>query len=180
MRPSRRVLAFIAASTILSAAAACVSSVLPDAPNEETAALATVELTPPNLTLFVGAKAPFAVTYKDKQGELLDPDEYDVQWTTSNAAVATVAKVSYARSEVTAVAPGTVTVTMSVEGRTLTAQVTVTAVPVASVTMSPATTSVDVGKTVQLSATARDASGGTLSNRPIIWTSSSTLTALVS
>jgi len=53
-------------------------------------------------------------------------------------------------------------------------------VPVATVTVSPATASVQVGATVQLSATTRDANGNVLTGRTIGWTSSNTSVATVS
>ena len=57
---------------------------------------------------------------------------------------------------------------------------TVTTVPVASVTVSPATASIQVGQTVQLTATPRDASGNPLSGRAIAWASSAPGVATVS
>ncbi len=53
-------------------------------------------------------------------------------------------------------------------------------VPVASVTVSPATASVTVGQTVQLTATPRDAAGNPLSGRAVAWVSSATRVATVS
>jgi len=51
--------------------------------------------------------------------------------------------------------------------------------PVASVTVSPATGSVALGQTLQLSATPRDANGNVLSGRVITWGSSNALLASV-
>src|SRR5213080_34194 len=50
-------------------------------------------------------------------------------------------------------------------GTVLTVTVAVSTVPVASVTVSPSTASVQVGQTVQLTATPKDASGNPLSGR---------------
>jgi len=58
-----------------------------------------------------------------------------------------------------------------------TSQVTITGgstVPVATVTVSPATASVAVGATVQLTATTKDANGNVLTGRTITWSSSAT------
>src|SRR5438067_10795671 len=47
--------------------------------------------------------------------------------------------------------------------------------PVASVVVSPATASLLVGQTTQLTATPKDANGNTLSGRAITWSSSNTV-----
>src|SRR2546426_4351491 len=57
---------------------------------------------------------------------------------------------------------------------------TVTNVSVASVTVSPATTSVTVGATIQLTATAKDANGTALSGRTVTWATSNAAAATVS
>src|SRR2546426_1035516 len=57
--------------------------------------------------------------------------------------------------------------------------VSVIAVPVASVAVSPASASVGVGQTVPLTATPQDASGNPLSGRVVTWASSNTAVATV-
>ena len=52
-------------------------------------------------------------------------------------------------------------------------------VPVASVTVTPATASLTVGQTVQLSATPKDANGNPLTGRTIVWSSSDNTIATV-
>lgn len=54
------------------------------------------------------------------------------------------------------------------------------AVPVASVSITPATASVSVGDTLRLTATVRDADGNTLTDRIVTWSTSSTSLATVS
>src|SRR5207244_608057 len=58
--------------------------------------------------------------------------------------------------------------------------VTAAGVPVASVSVTPATPSVNEGKTVQLTATPRDSSGNALSGRTVTWASSDANVATVS
>src|SRR5437773_1679333 len=70
--------------------------------------------------------------------------------------------------------------TATSEGKSGTAALTVTTVPVASVTVSPATASVPAGQTMQLAATPKDANGNSLSGRTISWSSGSTAVATVS
>src|SRR5437773_3305366 len=60
------------------------------------------------------------------------------------------------------------------------AVVTVTAVPVASVSVSPASASTMVGQTVQLTATPVDSTGAALSGRVVTWASSNSGIATVS
>src|SRR5207247_6811426 len=81
---------------------------------------------------------------------------------------------------VTGVAVGGATVTATSEGQSGTAAVTVNLVPVASVTVSPASASIRVGQLVQLTATLKDASGTVLSGRVISWVSSAPGVAAVS
>src|SRR5439155_653910 len=75
--------------------------------------------------------------------------------------------------------PGNVSTAASV-GKSGTAAITVTTVPVASVTVSPATATVQVGQTMQLAAAPKDANGNSLSGRTITWASGSTAVATVS
>ena len=65
-------------------------------------------------------------------------------------------------------------------GMAANATVTVTALPVAAVVVTPAVASVPVGGTVQLSATTRDSAGNVLTGRPVTWASSNTAVATVS
>ncbi len=99
-----------------------------------------------------------------------------VTWASSNTAVATVSGAGL----VTGKAAGSATITATSEGKSGTASATVANVPVASVTVSPATASLQVGGTLQLAATTKDAAGNVLTGRSIAWSSSSTALATVS
>lgn len=55
-----------------------------------------------------------------------------------------------------------------------------TTAPVSRLTVSPTTTALAIGQSVQLTATAFDASGNSLAGRPVTWTSSNTAAATVS
>jgi uncharacterized protein YjdB len=81
---------------------------------------------------------------------------------------------------VTGVAAGPATITATSEGQSGVATVTVTNVPVASVAVSPASASVTVAQTVQLTATPKDAAGNPLLGRVVTWASSNTTVATVS
>src|SRR2546425_12019223 len=77
---------------------------------------------------------------------------------------------------------GTYRVLATQSGGTLadTAAVTIATVPVASVAVSPASASVPVGQTVQLTATPKDAGGNALSGRVVMWATSNGAIATVS
>ena len=77
--------------------------------------------------------------------------------------------------------PLTLTVTDDIGATAyITTRVSVTGVPVASVSVSPDTATIFSNTTKQLTATARDASGNALGGREITWTSDNTAAATVS
>jgi len=71
-------------------------------------------------------------------------------------------------------------ITASSEGKSGSATLTVTNVPVASVSVSPPSATIAVGGTQQLTATTKDSAGGNLSGRVVTWASSNTAVATVS
>src|ERR1041385_8029407 len=125
--------------------------------------VASVTLSPAAASLTVGATTQLTATPKDANGTALSGRV--VTWATSNAAAATVS----ASGLVTGVAAGSATITATSEGQSGTSAVTVTNVPVASVALSPATASITVGATTQLTATPKDANGTALSGRAVTW-----------
>ena len=137
--------------------------------------VASVTVVPAAATVLVGQTTALADTTKDADGNVLTGRP--VTWSTSNAALATVS----AAGVVTGVAAGgPVTITASSEGQTGSAAITVALPPVASVAVTPASTSVAVGLTVPLTATPKDASGNALSGREIVWATSDATLATVS
>jgi uncharacterized protein YjdB len=142
------------------------------------APVASVTLTPATANVDVGQTAQLAATLRDANGNILTGRT--VTWTSSNTTVATVSGSGL----VTGKAAGSATITATSEGRSGTASITVNAPPppvsVASVTVAPATANVNESKTVQLTATLKDASGNVLTGRTVTWSSSSTTVATVS
>jgi len=136
--------------------------------------VASVELTPPAITVRAGNSVTLAARPLDAAGNAVDVRT--ILWSSSNAALATVSSSGV----VTALAPGDVRIAASVLGKSATARVTVTARVVASVIVSPATVSVRVGTALPLQALTLDADGGALTGRAIVWTSSNTSVATVS
>src|SRR5213080_1316179 len=131
-----------------------------------TVPVASVTVSPSTASVPVGQTVQLTATPKDASGNPLSGRP--VSWGSSNTAVATVS----GSGVVTGVTAGAATITATSEGQSGTTTITVSTVPVASVTVSPSTASVQVGQTVQLTATSKDASGNPLSGRPVSWGSS--------
>jgi murein DD-endopeptidase MepM/ murein hydrolase activator NlpD len=138
------------------------------------AAVATVEVSPPTASLLVGATTQLSATTRDAAGNTLTGRT--VTWSSASPTVATIISTGL----VTAVAAGTANITATSESRSGFASVTVTVPPVANISVTPGTSSVLAGATVQLTATPRDPSGSTLVGRTITWTSSAPTVAGVS
>jgi uncharacterized protein YjdB len=141
------------------------------------AAVATVSLSATSTSMFVGQSQLVAVTLRDAAGNTLSGRT--IGFSSSNLGVITVSP----SGQVTAVGAGSATVTATSEGKSGAITLSVTTAPVAvvaSVTVSGTASSLDVGQTSQLSATARDAGGSILGGRTVTWTSSAPSIASVS
>jgi uncharacterized protein YjdB len=137
-----------------------------------------VVLSLPSTTLAVGATATITPTVSDAAGATITPTP-SLTWTTSAAAIATVSQSGL----VTAVSPGTATITAQTQnGTTGTINVTVsTAAVPASLTLSPASVNVPRGATQGITAIVRDAAGNTITPLPpLTWQSSNPDVASVS
>src|SRR5207244_1707849 len=137
------------------------------------AAVASVKVTPAVVSLLVGAAVQLTANTTDSAGNLLSGRS--ISWSSSVAAVASV----NGSGLVTSVAQGSATITATSEGQNATAAITVMIVPVASVAVAPATASLQVGQTVQLTATPKDSAGSALTGRPVTWTTSNGSVATV-
>src|SRR6266511_327269 len=137
--------------------------------------VASVAVSPATASILVGQTVQLTGTPKDASGNALSGRV--VTWGSSNNSIATVTSSGL----VSGVAAGSATITATSEGQSGASAVTVAAapVPVASVAVTPATPSIQVGQTVQLTATPKDASGNTLTGRTVGWTSSNTAIATV-
>ncbi len=135
--------------------------------------VASVTVSPAAPSVQVGQTIQLTATPQDAIGNALSGRV--VTWATSNAAVATVNPSGL----LTGVGTGSAAITATSEGQSGTAIATVSIVPVASVTVSPATATVQIGQTAQLTATPKDASGNPLAGRVVTWLSSATAVATV-
>ncbi len=141
--------------------------------------VARVALTPLTASLQVGGTQQFTATAYDASDRVVTGRA--VTWSITPTSVATVSSSGLVRG----VAAGAAVVTAEIDGRTATGGVTVTAVPtpppptVASVEVSPRSTSVTVGGTVKLTATVRLSNGSTATSPTVSWSSSNTSVATV-
>ena len=136
--------------------------------------VATVSVTPTRDTLAVGGSRQFTVVVRDAGGAALTGRT--IAWSSSNVAVATVSSTG----SVAAVAPGTVTITATSEGRTGTATVVVLARLASVVIVSPASGTLVVGTTQALTTQVTDEQGNLLTGRPVTYTTDAPSVATVS
>jgi uncharacterized protein YjdB len=139
----------------------------------QSAGAASVTVDPPAASVLVGSTTQLGATARDASGTVIT--DRTPLWSSGNSAVATVSQ----QGLVTGISPGTATIVAALDGRTGSATVTVTRVPVASVVITPAETEVRVGRTVKLVAKAYDAQGKELTGRAITWSSGNTTRATV-
>jgi uncharacterized protein YjdB len=136
--------------------------------------VASVAVTPASLTVLAGSTAQLTAVAKDSAGNVLTGRS--ITWTSNATGVATVS----ASGLVGGVSAGNATITATSEGKSGTAVVSVSLVPVASVTVSPNPAGVRVGGTVQLTAVTKDSAGNVLTGRVVTWASSVPAVATVS
>src|SRR5207249_8522204 len=130
----------------------------------------SVTVSPASASVQAGSTTQLTATPKDAGGTALTGRV--VTWSSNNTAAATV----NGSGVVSGVAAGTATITATCEVKTGTSAITVSIVPVpvASVTVSPASASVQAGGTTQLTATPKDAGGTALTGRVVTWSSNNT------
>ena len=179
---SDNTVASISAQGLLTAKAAGTTTVTATSEGKSGTAAVTVSINavgavtvqPQNPSVVQNAGVQLAAVVQDVLGAITT--NRAVAWSSSNTSIAAVS----ASGLVTGVAPGTATITATSEGKSGGTTVTVTPAPVSTVTIAPPSASVTAGKTTQLTATAKDANGNTLTGRAIGWTSSNSSIATVS
>ncbi len=135
--------------------------------------VASVTVTPATAQLDLGATVNLRAVTRDASGSELSGRS--VSWSSSASSVATV----NASGLVTAVGPGTATITARSEGRSGTAVVQVRSSPVRRVSVSSPASELRVGETMQLVARTYDSSDRELKGRSIAWSSSNSSIATV-
>jgi len=135
--------------------------------------VARVQVQPAADTLVLGDSVQLTATAFDSAGNAITGRT--ATWSTSNGAVAIVTSDGLVYSR----AAGTATITATIGGKSAAATITVILPPVASVTVTPADTSIIVGTTAQLVSTLKDAGGNVLTGRTVTWSSSNASIASV-
>ena len=139
-----------------------------------TGPVTAVMVVPSPVVVQAGRTVALAVTTSDASGAVVSGRP--VTWTTENGSIAVVG----AGGVLTGVSVGVTRVVAQVDGVSDTVPVTVTSAPVASVSVSVKSATLTTGGTLQLSATARDAQGNTLTNRVVGWSSTTPTVVAVS
>ena len=135
-----------------------------------------VSVQPASLSLTVGQTRQLLAAINPQR-------EGTTSWSTSNVGVASVNPSGM----LTANSPGSTKISATIAGVTGEADVTVTAAPppppppapVASTSVAPSSGAVQVGSTIQFTATTRDAAGNILTGRTITWSSNQPAIATV-
>jgi trimeric autotransporter adhesin len=133
----------------------------------------TITVSPATATLAAGRTLQLTARAVDSAGNLLTGRQ--VAWGTDQPSIATVS----ADGVVTGIAAGRATISASIDGKTGTAVVTVTPVPVATLSIAPGSGAITLGQSLQLTATARDADNNVLPGRIITWISGAPSVATV-
>ncbi|MEO7359995.1 MAG: Ig-like domain-containing protein, partial [Gemmatimonadaceae bacterium] len=136
--------------------------------------VASILVNPPSPSILVGATLQLSSVTLGESGDILAGRS--VFWESSNPIVASIDNFGL----LTGLAAGVTTITATSETRSASVGVSVLSVPVATVQISPATDTVVVGQTTQLTAVPRDSIGAPLVDRPIAWSSSNQAIATVS
>ncbi len=136
--------------------------------------VAILQLTPATLSLLLGETAQLALVTRSAAGAVLTGRA--ATWTSGAPTIASVSGTGLVR----ALTPGVSVILVEVEGVFATTTVTVRAPGVASVVITPNSSTVAISGSVQLSATPSDASGVALTGRTIIWSSADESIAFVS
>jgi uncharacterized protein YjdB len=140
---------------------------------EPPAAVASVRVTPDPMALTVGGTTTLGAAVRDAQGNALSGRM--ISWSSDNSAVATVSSTGV----VSAVSPGTAHITATSEGQSGSSTLTVSAVPVASVSVSLTPSTITAVETARALATITDASGNALTGRLVTWTTSDATVATI-
>src|SRR5258705_267629 len=159
-------------AVLLPAAAATSSTVQSSSTVKNRGALTEVFVTPATVSVTAGGTRQFLAYGRKRNG---DSVSVNVSYTATGGGISAAGLYSAGQNA------GSYRV-IAVNGPTAladTAAVAISILPVASVTVAPATASVAVGQVVGLVATLKDANGNALSGRVVTWASSAAAVATV-
>ncbi len=126
--------------------------------------VAAVVVAPATGSLVAGTTLQLTVTVKDSQNKVIAGRP--VTWSSSAPALAPVSEQGLVAGAIA----GSAKITATCEGKSGSCSVTVTEAPVASVSVAPATLTLESGQTQELKATVSDSAGKTV-NKPVSWSS---------
>ncbi len=146
----------------------------PAAPSRTPPAVGSVAVAPASATTVIGRAVQLQAVVYDQRGVSLTGRS--VSWSSSDPNVARVS----AAGTVTGVSQGMATISASTAGHSGSASVSVGPTPVASLGVAPERAALEVGATLQLSATPRDDRGAPVTGRAVAWRSDNPEVATVS
>jgi uncharacterized protein YjdB len=127
--------------------------------------VASVAVTSPKPSPQVGESVQLVATARDSNGDVIPGTT--ASWSTSDAGVATVSVTGVLQGQST----GAVVITATINGVSGSLPLTITPRATASVTINSPTLTLGEGDRMQLTTTARDASGTVIPGRPVVWAS---------
>lgn len=128
--------------------------------------VASVAVTPTSSSVSVNGQQTFTANALDSNGQAVAGQTFT--WTSSNTAVATITSAGVA----TGLKAGSSQITASAGGVTSTAATLTVNPAIASVSISPTAATIKVGATQQFTASAKDASGNTVTQATFTWNNS--------
>ena len=142
------------------------------------AAVTKLAVNPDSVTVLVNQSMQLSFSAYDKTGRTITGlTGSSAKWTSSDPTIATVT----ADGVVQGVAAGTAYISLTISGKTSTAFLRVSHVPVDTVVVSPSpSAAVNVGSALKFTATAKDSTGQSLSDWIVEWSSSDSSVATVS
>ncbi|HET9333025.1 MAG TPA: Ig-like domain-containing protein [Gemmatimonadota bacterium] len=153
----------IALGALIAVSAACDDDD-PIGPGDD---VATVELTADSETIEIGSTAQLDLDIRDQSGNVIDPDDVTIQFTTSSATVATVSNTGV----VTPVGVGSAVITANVEGVTDTITINVIA-EISSIDVVDTELDLVTDETTTLNITVLNAAGNPVVDPSLDFTSS--------
>ena len=159
----------LAIVSLLAALVACGD----DSPLENLNPVATVTVSPDSVAIVEGDVTLLTAELRDAEGNILD--NRVVAWSSSDRDVVAAGSSGLVRG----VAPGAAIVTAKSEGVSDQATVAVTAIPVATVILTPDSLTLVVNDTATFVVTLLSAEGDTLSGRSVAWASLDSVIAVV-
>ena len=167
MRPAH---SFIGSALVV---AALVTGCGSSEPTKPTVTVTTVSVTVGNSLLEVAGTQTATAEVRDQNNALVTGKS--VTWASSAPSVATVS----VEGLITAVAPGTTSISATVDGKTGNASLLVVVPKVVTLTLTQPAGQVFPGQTVVLVATPKDKNGAALTGRTIVWVSGKTRVATI-